>query len=336
MNSLNQMTNVSILDDKPLMKLIAMQESQSIKTTRHFGNGFKEYMKDGWQLRGDRLPWAKTFSNVAFNYGQVSLWGGINGHKKSMLLGQVMQWFAKITRVGIASFEMPVNSTMERMVTQSAGCLASNRFVDQWLDWSNNRIYLYDRLDTVPENQLLGAIYYMATACGCKHVMIDSLTKIGINLNDKGSEKRFMDKLSATAKVLDIHIHIVAHVRKPPQGGDDYKPTKFDVRGAGELTDLVDNVLLVWMDKKKEKLKNLYEMNPNALNESQLDYLNKPDQILTVAKQRYGRWEDNIALWFDNDSLQFTGDSSGQILPFDVTQTLAPFEPTFVLDGSNF
>ncbi len=326
MNHIENMTNVNELDDKELMAWIGYQESQSIQTTGYYRDSFLEYMDQGWQLRGDRLPWSKTHQNVAFDKGQVSLWGGINGHKKSMLLGQVMQNFARTKRVGIASFEMPVHSSMERLVSQAAGCVPGKGFINQWIDWSNNRIFFYDRLDSIPQKRLLGALGFMAHDCGCQHIMIDSLMKINIDKKIDGAEKRFVDILSAAAKAYKIHIHLVAHVRKPHQGGDDYRPTKFDVRGAGELTDIVDNVMLVWMDKKKEKLKNKNEFSPGAMSEAEIDYLSRPDQVLEVAKQRYGQWEDNIHLWFDSNSKQFTPDSNNQPLPLDLRKTLAPYE----------
>jgi len=307
-------------NDKELIAFIGHQESQRIKTTVDYRDSVAERLKNGRVLRGDKLPWGKTHEYIAFAEGQVSIWAGINGHKKSMLLSMVMMWFSRIAPAGIASFEMPVIDTMERLISQAAGCSPAKQFGQDWLTWGENKLFFYDQLDTVPTERVLGVIYYMATQCGCKHVMIDSLAKCGVSANDKDAEKRFIELLVATAKALKIHIHLVAHVRKPPQGGDEYIPQRFDIRGAGELTDLVDNVLVVWADKKREKLKRK-ELSSNTLTDSEREYLDsRPDQRLVVRKQRNWFWEDTVALWFDDDSLQFMGDNTRGPMGFDIQQ----------------
>ena len=199
-------------NDKDLMDFIGEQESQSIQTTTNYREEVAERLKNGRILRGDKLPWSKSHDLIRFGEGQVSVWAGINGHKKSMLLGQIIMWFARETPVGIGSFEMPVIDTMDRMISQAAGCIPSPSFGQNWLTWGENKLYFYDQLDTVPTERVLGAIYYMSRERGCKHIMIDSLTKCGLRSGDRDAEKKFLDTLSAAAKALKVHIHLVAHV----------------------------------------------------------------------------------------------------------------------------
>jgi len=306
-------------NDRELLEFIGHQESQRIKTTTDYREQMAERLKNGRVLRGDKLPWSKTHESIAFAEGQVSIWAGINGHKKSMLLGMVMMWFARKAPAGIASFEMSVVDTMERLISQAAGCNPALQFGQDWLTWGENKLFFYDQLDTVPTERVLGVIYYMATQCHCKHIMIDSLMKCGLPSGDKDAEKRFMELLVAAAKALKVHIHLVAHVRKPGQGGDEYIPQRFDVRGAGELTDMVDNVLVVWADKKKEKLARK-ESARIPMTDSEKDYLERPDQRLLVRKQRNWIWEDTISLWFDDNSLQFMGNPTRGPIIFSLQQ----------------
>ena len=72
-------------------------------------------------------------------------------------------------------------------------------------------------------------------------------------------------------------------------------PDKFDVKGAGELTDLVDNVMIVHRNKAKERRAEANET---------VDHY-EPDATLTVAKQRHGEWEGRINLYFHRDSQQY-------------------------------
>ncbi len=305
-------------DDKELIEFLGMQESQNIDSTLSFLDQIDDRLENGRILQGDTLPWSGTYDRVRLGEGQVSLWAGINGHKKSMLLGQIMMWLAQETKVGIASFEMPVIDTMERMIYQAAGCVPSRSFGKSWAEWGDQKMYFYDQLDTVPADRVLGVIFYMANELGIKHIAIDSLTKCGLPSGDRDAEKRFIDTLAAAAKALKIHIHLVAHVRKPPQGGETYIPNKFDVRGAGELTDLVDNVFICWMDKRKESL-NKKRRSGAIIASDEQDYMDKnPDQRLICCKQRHGAWEGAIPLWFDPDSLQFVNGDGARTLAFDI------------------
>ena len=99
--------------------------------------------------------------------------------------------------------------------------------------------------------------------------------------------------MTAIARDHNIHIHLVHHIKKPPT--EDHKPTKYDYKGSGAITDQVDNVISVWRDKNKEKLRDAGK----AFNEMD------PDCLLICDKQRNGDWEGRIGLWFHRDSQQF-------------------------------
>jgi twinkle protein len=72
---------------------------------------------------------------------------------------------------------------------------------------------------------------------------------------------------------------------------------KFDVKGAGELTDLADNVFLVWRNKGKE---DALQKDPHDIEARE-----EPDAMLTVAKQRHGDYEGRIMLDFNLPSKQY-------------------------------
>lgn len=307
--------------DQEMMRFIGQQESQDIICAPSLQDQIDTRLREGRTLRGDTLPWTDTHWKIRFGEGQVSLWAGFNGHMKSMLLGQVMMWMSQTVRVGIASFEMPVIDTMERMIRQAAGCAPSVQFGREWANWSDNKLFFYDQLDTVPPDRVLGVMYYMATELGVKHMLFDSLTKCGLPAGDRDAEKRFIDTISAAAKALKVHVHLVAHVRKPPSAVHNkiMIPNKYDVRGAGELTDLVDNVLIVWHDKKRAMLERLQAKN--TLDDKELAYLEEnPTHRLIVEKQRHGEWEGTIPLYFHKKSLQFSNYNVDKQLPFDVTE----------------
>lgn len=83
-------------------------------------------------------------------------------------------------------------------------------------------------------------------------------------------------------------------------------PDKFDVKGSGGLTDMVDNVFLVWRNKPKEK--KIQDSRSDV--ERKQAMLDGPDAILNCCKQREGEWEGKIKLWFDKASLQYLESST--------------------------
>jgi twinkle protein len=304
------------------IQLVGELEAQEIHSAGKWADLVVARAKNGVQLWGDMLPWSKTHGNVRLRPGELSIWAGMNGHRKSMLLGFVMLSLLNECRVSIASLEMKPEETLFRMARQAVGCIPSESYARKFMEWIDPSVLVYDQLDKVAQEKILGYVHYSAKQLGCRHVVIDTLTKCGLSQGDHEAEKDFIDRLQWAAKTLNCHIHLVCHVRKPPAQGEEYIPNKFDVRGAGELTDLVDNVFIVWKDKAKEQLKKISEAGI-ALDERQRKKLADPDQLLIVAKQRHGEWEGQIKLWFDESSLQFVGDSGGRKLPFNIDKRVA-------------
>lgn len=123
--------------------------------------------------------------------------------------------------------------------------------------------------------------------------------KCGIGVDDYNRQKAFIDQLCAFAKDTGVHVHLVAHSRKGESEKNELD--KLDVKGASEITDQVDNVFLVWRNKRKE--------DALAKTPGDTEVAKLPDALLTCVKQRHGEWEGRITLWFHRDSFQFCGDS---------------------------
>lgn len=306
-------------NDATLLDFLATQESQNIQWGDAFTDDLLDYFRNGQVLTGAKLPWPGTHEKIRFRGGEVTIHAGMNGHRKSMVCGQIIQWFASQGEAGcVMSFEMPIRDTQKRMCQQASGSWhPAPGYIREWSQWNHKKLAYYDKLDTTPSGRVLGAVYYAARELSCKHILIDSLTKCGLPYGERGAEKDFIDALCATAKAFDIHIHLIAHVRKPHSGGEEYIPTKFDIRGAGELTDLVHNVIVHWADKKKINLVRMRDAN-KALSPQDMDYIEKrPDQRFIVVKQRNGEYEGTIGLNF-GDGLQF---NEGRPLALPMYQT---------------
>ena len=301
------MNTVNRLDDIDFLKFIGKQESQYLEPVKTFVDDIHQIFDCGIQTYGDTLPWKKTEDSFRLRPNEVTLWAGINGHGKSLVTSHVFAHLLKTNRCLIASLEMPINRTCHRLFRQIAGTSnPTRRFRDDVINWLDDKLWFYDQLDTVASEKIIGMCIYAFTELKIDHIVIDSLMKCGIPNKDTEKIQSFIDRLMWVAKTHGGHIHLVHHMRKGES--EDKVPNKFDVKGAGEITDMVDNVVIVWKNKKKAK----------AIEDGKTVDKMTPDGVVNVVKQRHGEWEGTIPLYFDQPSYQFKGSPGGRLEWFDI------------------
>ena len=116
---------------------ISFLEAETIKQASSFQDAVDDYYDNGAGKSGMLLPWERTHDTIQLADGELSIWAGVNGHGKSVLVGQVVMWAMKTERVLIASLEMKPHQTIIRMAAQAAGCTPSRDFVGEFLDENN-------------------------------------------------------------------------------------------------------------------------------------------------------------------------------------------------------
>ena len=257
---------------------------------------------------GAKMPWEKTHNVFAFRPGEVTLWGGVNGHGKSAISGMAgLSIMAQNEKVGIASFEMKPMKTLDRMTRQQAGqdldcsmhpedAPVIREILDDFRAFTSDKLWFYDQQGTVTPQKIVAVVRYMCKVLGIKHVFVDSLMKCVKDDDDYNGQKHVVDEFCAIAKDYDAHIHLVHHLRKGNKESD--LPDKSDVKGAGSIVDQVDNLLLVWRNKPKE----------DELAAGKYEKAEEPDSVVFCKKQRNGTgWEGPIRLWFHKPSMQYVG-----------------------------
>lgn len=252
-------------------------------------------------LAGVPTQWASIRDDLRFRGGEVTLWAGVNGHGKSGVIGQVaLAFMAQNERVCIASMEMPPEQTLRRMARQGSGQgTPADQYLDEMEAWTDDRLWIYNHLGTVQRDRMLAVARYCSRELGVGHIVIDSLMKCGIAPDDYAGQKSFVDALCSLARDTGLHIHLVHHIRKGEK--ETNAPDKFDIKGAGEITDLVDNVLIIHRNKRKEQALASPELKPGEREKFEA----QADTLLICAKQRHHTWEGRVRLWFDPLSLQF-------------------------------
>jgi twinkle protein len=264
------------------------------------------------------MPWSKSRDSFNFRAGEVTLYAGSNGGGKSMVTGQIALGLVKQKqKVCIASFEMKPKRTLFRMLRQFAGeNISMPRFtskvayiqglVDRFKAFTEGYLWLYDQQGTTSADQVIAMARYCAVEKGVQHVFIDSLMKCVSGEDDYNAQKSFVDKLTALARDHNIHIHLIHHIRK--LANEEVMPNKNDVKGSGAIADQVDNVLLMWRNKKKEhSLKNGGDIDPLS-----------PDAMLMCEKQRNGEGEEWYSFWYHKDSQQFVESHQDMPMTFDL------------------
>jgi len=264
------------------------------------------------------LPWSKTESTFNFRPGEVTLYAGSNGGGKSLITGQVaLGLIRQKQKICIASFEMKPKRTLYRMMRQFAGenierPMYANkveffkRLTDRFHIFTKDHLWLYDQQGTVDMNMVIAMSRYCAVELGIKHIFIDSLMKCVPGEDDYNAQKHFVDHLTSLARDNDIHIHLIHHIRK--LANEELMPNKNDVKGTGAIADQVDNVFLMWRNKKKEH----DQHNGKAVDEK------TPDAMLMCEKQRNGESESWYQLWYDNNSQQFVDSKEKVVMSFDM------------------
>jgi len=255
---------------------------------------------------GHTTPWPKVENRLMFRPGEVTLWAGVNGHGKSGALGFViLDTLTQGARACIASLEMIPAATMGRMCRQAASSnMPTIEYIERFHRWTDGKLWLYAHQGQVQGDRMIAVARYCRKELGIDHIVIDSLMKCGLAPDDYAGQKNFVDALCTVARDTGLHIHLVHHIRK----GETEKaaPDKFDIKGAGEITDLVDNVLIVYRNKRKEAevLKASREKDIEKQQKALDALATQGDTILICEKQRHFTWEGPINLFFDKYSQQ--------------------------------
>ena len=268
----------------------------------------KLFFPDGGIQLGVALPWDKTKDKILFRPAEVSIWTGINGHGKSLILN-FLSIFAGTQgyKTCIASLEVKPEKTLGNGVRQLVGHSHPNlEEVDMAFRWYDGKFWLFDLVGSAKVEKILEVFRYAYHRYGIKQFVIDSLMRCGINEDDFNAQKAFVDTLVDFVHEIDCHVHLVAHSRKGMN--EEHQPGKLDVKGTGAITDLAHNTFSMWRNKKKEE----------ALSDMAYDpaWIDKPDAILLCDKQKNGEWEGRIGLFFDRGSLQYLESQASEPMKF--------------------
>ena len=254
----------------------------------------------------------KLRSAIDFRPAEVTVWAGFNGHRKSMFCGQVMlDLIDQGERVLAVSLEMLPRKSLYRMCRQAtAHDMPSAERRAEFLSWTDDRLWLFDHVGNLNPRRCLALCRYFADELKGTHVFIDSMMKVCESEESLDEQKKLVGDLCAMGQETGLHLHLVAHAKKPGTDGETRPPTKYDIRGSSAISDQCHNIVTVWMNKAKRAEREKSAEAQNA------DILAKHDHLVTIEKQRNGDFEGRFGLAFDNRSLRFCDSDMAPVDPY--------------------
>ena len=136
-----------------------------------------------------------------------------------------------------------------------------------------------------------------------------------------GKQKNLVRSLKSFATETSTHVHLVCHSKKPDSRHPENKnwPGKYDISGAGDISNLTDNVLCMWRNiEKHDQLRAAADLEKwgdmECAGEVRKKWARREDAMLLVQKQRLTGDQPAKRLWFDHGkegSWQYREDETG-------------------------
>ena len=188
------------------------------------------------------------------------------------------------------------------MILQAAGGMPAVDYVRDFVKWADDKIWYADVRGSASMQDILGMVRYAGIEEGVQHFCIDNLMCCVPGEEQYDAQKEFVFELCGMARELDMHIHVVHHIRKLLD--EKTVPNKFDIKGSGSITDRVDNVIIVYRNKAKES--NLAKGESEFAPDKWQMWKDAYDTKLIIAKQRDGGEETEIRLWYHKESMSYS------------------------------
>lgn len=265
-----------------------------------------------YKSNGIPVPWQKLHDDFELRPAELVMLGGYSGHFKSSVSAQMsLQALSMGRTVGIASLELPAEDVVELYSELAYGGMEPPMgYVQQFAEWSEGRLHIYDRVDAIKPEDAVALTYHMAVNQKCDLIILDALMMMGV-CDDLERERKFTQMLATIAKRFNVCILLVHHMRKPSSPhGEEKPPGKYDFVGSGHLVNIAMSVVIVWHNKQKASQKAVGVLVDD----------NEPDLVVHIAKQRHHRFEGRVGLWQHDQCRGFCSTSRRHLARLDFRQ----------------
>jgi hypothetical protein len=227
---------------------------------------WQKFHPQGVEQMGLLLPWGNHHGGslpFRIRYGEVSVWTGYNKHGKSEVLNHcILDLCWQGERALICSLEVQAPETYRKLIRMAMGrrevCGLEEReqFRERCLKPLAQKIWVYDHVGHAPVASVLNVMLYTFQRNGCRQFVLDSLMKFdgldGEGQDQWNKQRDFMCQILTFAATYGVHIHLVAHSKKPDKQGEGRIPRRYDISGSGYISNLAHNVIVVWRNRAKQ------------------------------------------------------------------------------------
>ena len=247
----------------------------ALKSIFDFENQIWErFHPEGTEQMGLLLPWGNHHGSslpFRFRYGEVTVWTGYNKHGKSEVLNHcIVDLCWQGDRALVCSLEVQAPETYRKLIRMAMGrrevCNREERdqFRDRCLRPLAQKIWVYDHVGNAPITEVLNVMLYAFQRYGCRQFVLDSLMKFegldGEGQDQWNRQRDFMCAILKFAATYGVHIHLVAHSKKPDKQGEAKIPRRYDISGSAYISNLPQNVVVVWRNRvKQDELEKLFQ-----------------------------------------------------------------------------
>jgi KaiC/GvpD/RAD55 family RecA-like ATPase len=225
--------------------------------------------------------------NIRLYRGQWTIWSGFPGVGKTSFLRQLV---CGLLKGGNGVFVFSGEDDPSHYLIQLAGVacgveIPSEGQLANFIETYGEKLYIWGIVSVVEHRKILATISHLAKEGKITHAIIDSLTTTDIPMDDYELQRQFANLIRVTAIARGVHIHLVAHPKKPMAA--DATPRLEDVAGASDLGRLTFNGFFL-------------RRGPGAGNSDSVF-----SAVLISLKQRTKGWIGEINGYFYADQRQF-------------------------------
>ena len=267
------------------------------------------------------LPWKKLEDQFLVRPGELTVWSGATGSGKSQVLAFCScYWIESGAQVLVVSMEMRPERTLKRMTRQIVGDPnPTEDQIDRAVEfmsgkYSGGEVYLLDRQGRLDMPELMDIMTYARRRHGCSQVIVDSLMRLGIGVEDWSGQADAALRLAQWAMDERAHVHLVCHNRKQGNNTDAIMGTD-GIKGAGEIGFNASNHIEIIRNKKVEEARDAIERGDHATERDEA-MADGYGVLLAVHKQRNGDWEGSVGIEFEKQSFQYPEERDMLPIPF--------------------
>jgi twinkle protein len=262
----------------------------------HFLDKIQRLFAIGSGMFGVKTAWG-SLDNLLKGWrdGELTIWSGRNGSGKSTILNQhLLNMADKGIKTCVYSGEMPPERYLRWAVIQHTENNAPPPSkIEASIKWMDGKVFILNFTSGIKPEYLFSMFEYAARRYDAKHFIIDSLMKISLGgEDDYGKQKEFIDNLTSFVKKHSVHVHLVAHPRKTVTDKDE--PGKVDIKGSSHITDLADNVIVLY--RTEQDIKEKTKAKGKSISDMQL----------YVKKNREFGIEGKIHMYFNEHTKKFS------------------------------